>query len=453
MAALRIRSALCYHNAMEVTLQQMLSARDARVAEQRQLAAKYGLPVVCLTMNIAGPVKRTPLSVMGFLTGAERIRASLKGRIKAERLSTWPATGCTGFFLVEGKADEVKGRTVEIEEADGLGRLLDIDVTTCEGEKLSRAVPRRCLVCGGPAFECARSRAHGLQKVLDITREILLHAWTQRMGALARGALLAEAEATPKPGLVDLSGAGAHTDMDIDSFRASANALHPYFTMMSETAAGLSAASAGEILSALRPVGVEAQKAMERATGGVNTHKGAIYSMGILCAALTISALNGAHWREWALALGKEGMKCRAAITVSGPRSNGERLYAQYGVAGIIGEAAAGFPHLNYGLERLRIYEGKGFNANDRAVLTLLDLMAVMEDTNAIHRGGFEGLQFMREGCARLLTLGEEERLSRMWELDAELTARNISPGGCADMLALSLFVKPCLPCFEEGTI
>lgn len=431
-------------------MQQMLSAREARVEEQRQLAARYGLPVVCLTMNIAGPVKRTPLSVMGFLSGAERIRASLKGRIRAERISTNSVTGCTGFFLVEGGADAAKSHTVKIEESDELGRLLDIDVTTCEGEKLSRALPRRCLVCGGPAFECARSRAHGLRKVLDITREILLKAWAERMGELARGALLAEAEATPKPGLVDLSGPGAHADMDIGSFRASANALRPYFTTMSKIAAGLPNTNAGEILSALRPVGIEAQKAMERATGGVNTHKGAIYSMGILCAALTIGAVTGAGWREWALALGREGMSSRAALTGSESKSNGERLYAQYGVPGIIGEAAAGFPHLNYGLERLRVYERKGFNANDRAVLTLLDLMAVMEDTNAIHRGGFEGLRFMREGCARLLALGEEERLKRIWELDAELTARNISPGGCADMLALSLFVEPCLPCFED---
>ena len=223
----------------EVTLEQMLEARERRVQRQRTLLDRYGQSLICLTMNVAGPVKNSLLIRRGFFWAEELLLGQLAGRgiscLHRERYG--PATGNEGFYVVSGDAAALKQLTVEMEEHCEIGRLLDLDVLDPRGEKMERQslglMPRRCLICGGPAWACARSRSHSVQELRQKTETMLRQAFArqdaQTVAGLACRSLLYEVCVTPKPGLVDRKNSGSHRDMDIFTFLNSTSVLFPYF--------------------------------------------------------------------------------------------------------------------------------------------------------------------------------------------------------------------------------
>ena len=266
--------------------------------------------------------------------------------------------------------------------------------------------------------------------------------------ALALEALLEEIRATPKPGLVDLRDSGAHTDMDADTFFLSARAISPFLGRM--FAAGVaSPASPQGLFSQLRPIGQEAEAAMFAATGGVNTHKGAIFTLGLLCAgAGMVSRTNGV------IRAGAVLSRCRdmaagplraelAAMSSRPPRTHGEQLYLSTGAAGIRGEAMAGFPALvRIALPALQ--EGNQPDWNGQLLYTLLRLMAQVEDSTVLHRGGPEGLRWMQREASSFLTaypVLTANALEELSCLNAAFIRRNLSPGGCADLLCAAIFL------------
>ena len=162
------------------------------------------------------------------------------------------------------------------------------------------------------------------------------------VSAAALNALIAEVETTPKPGLVDLRDTGSHRDMDCETFRRSAVAVAPFLGEM----AGLGYGWAGglpDLFAAIRPVGVRAERSMFAATGGVNTHKGAIFSLGILAAASGHCRKRcGRFLPEIILSLSgdmvREAMEADfAAMSQRVPVTHGEKLFARYGCRGIRG--------------------------------------------------------------------------------------------------------------------
>ena len=155
-----------------VELMEMLEARDRRARRQRELLERYRLPLVSFTMNIAGPVKNSPSIRRGFRLGRELLLGQL-AREKAAVVATREVdedTGCEGLYVVEMDPRSLKAITCQIEDGTPLGRLLDLDFLSPGGEKLDRPEPRRCLICGGPARECARSRAHPVPELQRETR-------------------------------------------------------------------------------------------------------------------------------------------------------------------------------------------------------------------------------------------------------------------------------------------
>lgn len=414
-----------------VALPEMLDARERRAALQRALLERYRLPLVCLSMNIPGAIKRTPCIRLLFDEGLRRFDAL--GFPLRRRLVLDAATGCEAFLAVHADAGALKAAAVRLEEGFPAARLLDFDVLLPGGEKLSRGEPRRCLLCDRPAAECARSRNHGLAALVQKT-QALLHDFTAALLAQdARDALLSELYATPKPGLVDGNNSGAHDDMDLPLFEASAEALLPYFRQ-----AVLHGLSRGG-MAALRRAGRAAEKAMFAATRGVNTHKGMVYSMGLLLSGMGRALAEGGDAVAHAAALAREDAEAMLLRARSAPDTNGARVLAAYGARGAQGEAAAGFPHALLALERISFYRAQ--NAGNPAALALCDLMAVVEDTNLLHRGGPAGLAFAQAAAARIGRLPMEEREAALLALDGEMIARRLSPGGSADLLALGLLL------------
>lgn len=257
----------------------------------------------------------------------------------------------------------------------------------------------------------------------------------QALGALAADCLRREVETFPKPGLVSHVDNGSHSDMTADTLRASADALEPFFVRLAE--AGARHARMDE----LRVVGLDAEAAMMAATCGVNAHRGAIFGLGLLCAAAAAPA---------AESLGATVRRRYGEAIVKGPvalLSHGTRARRRFGAQGARGEAAAGFPSVyGVGLPALahaeRLAPGDAEAARVNACFALI---ARVEDTNLLHRGGADGLAFARAQAHEFMARGGVGAPD--WRREAErvhvaFVRRRLSPGGSADLLAFSLFVR-----------
>ena len=404
----------------EITLQEVLCARDLRAASQRRLLAAYGLPLLGFTMNIAGPVKRSRLGDFAFWEGLEALRRQLGGRVLHQEV-TDRKTGLEALLVCSLPAEELKALAMDLESGSPAGRLCDMDVIAPDGGKLSRPAPRTCLVCGGPAAPCARSRAHGLPAVQEAAQALLEDFAAQRLAELAVQALLEEVDQTPKPGLVDRNNRGSHRDMDRDLFHRSARSLLPYFRRA--VTLGLERA---DCMGPLQAAGLAAERVMLAKTGGVNTHRGAVYAFGLILAAMGSRLARGGDVFAGAAALAESGLPPAAG-------SHGQRARQRYGASGARGEALAGFPHARHAWAALARPGGR-----DAALLTLL---AEVEDTNLLHRGGPEGLALVQSRARSILAASPPAYGEGLLELDRACIARNLSPGGSADLLALALFL------------
>ena len=260
----------------------------------------------------------------------------------------------------------------------------------------------------------------------------------------AAGAMKEEVELSPKPGLVDRFDNGPHRDMDLSLFLRSADAVAPYLTAISfATPADL---DSSRVLPLIRPVGREAEKVMYTATGGVNTHKGQIFSLGVCTAA---SVRKGTEPFGIEKILDEAGEICRGLsreLKGSGkPESHGAGVYRSTGSKGARGEAEAGFPSVRYcSYPAYQTARQEGLGHEEAALQALLHLMLKVEDSNVLHRRGLEGLEIVRREAAFFLNSGgmfhpgAYDLLDRMNRL---FIRENISPGGCADLLALTMFL------------
>lgn len=426
----------------EVTLNQILEARERRAALQRSTLQEYGGPLLCFTLNLAGPIKRSPLSDFAFLAGERMIEA--KGWAAKQHIRLCQPTGCEAIYALGLPPEALKRAAVGLEEALPVGRLFDLDVIGPDGRKLPRPAPRACLVCGGPAAPCARSRAHGLAAVQEATRALLAEFAANTLADAAQWALLEEVYLTPKPGLVDRRNAGAHRDMDLSAFVKSAAALLPYF--QAAVRVGLSEPACAAAMGALRQAGIQAEAAMLAATGGVNTHRGLIYALGLLlCGMGQALGGNGENYLLHARRLANVGLPEALRKAKRAPQSHGERVYAQRGVLGARGEAAAGFPTAARAQEALRDFR-RVLPEEEARLMALLTVMGELTDTNLLHRGGEEGLRFVQQGARHILSLPLGQRLNALCAFDDACIARDLSPGGSADMLALALFLDKTEP-------
>lgn len=406
----------------KITLEQMLLARDRRASRQAALLSRYGRPVISFTMNIAGPVKDSPLIRYAFRSGLRQLEALPCAQLCREVI--FEPTGPEALLVYETQdARLLKAFCIRLESEGEAGRLFDLDVLDANGEKLSRETGRTCLVCGGPVSVCSRSRAHGLEAITARTGAILEAFAAETLGEMAENALLAEVHFTPKPGLVDEANDGAHRDMDVPLFERSAHALRPCFEEFVRL--GIQGASP----AALQQAGVRAEQAMFAATGGVNTHKGAIYSGALLL-----------HAAGRLLSGEEEGDLCelaaQTAAAIPAPTgTHGAAVRAQCG--GIRTEAVSGYPTAQAVLRQLR---------QSGPLDALLLSMSRLDDSTLWHRGGSEGAQLVRSRAADILAAPASEREARTRRLDAELIERNLSPGGSADLLAMAFFLEKALP-------
>ncbi len=255
----------------------------------------------------------------------------------------------------------------------------------------------------------------------------------------ARQALEDEVLLTPKPGLVDQNNSGAHQDMNCQTFLRSAAALEPWFSRLAQKGAETANQDPHAVLPQLRPIGLLAEQDMYAVTGGVNTHKGALFSLGLLCAAA--GRLEAQRLPAEANSLCTLCAQMTQGITareLSRTGTNGLAVHAAYGAAGIRGEAESGFSSVR----RLALpVLQSGVPPQIARLKALLALITSVADTNVLHRAGTEGLAWLQSQAKDCLACFSLERIR---DLDRACIQKNISPGGCADLLAIALFLEGC---------
>ena len=263
------------------------------------------------------------------------------------------------------------------------------------------------------------------KELVPVTTLPYLVAW------LATNALKQELDLTPKPGLVDTHDNGAHTDMDYNIMSKSINALRPFFTKLAVLSYNETTPQASLLLS----MGIEAEKVMLNATNGVNTHRGALFSMGLAvvatCHTLAKVGIND-FFDCWS-----NSVATVAKLLPGSNKSHGVSIKEKYNVTGALELARSGYSVLIN--DWLKYYTD---NQADETVKhkTLLMIMSMLDDTNVIHRVGFDRAQSMKQFSLHLLENFSIEGLEQMNRLFVE---QNISPGGAADMLALTMFLFP----------
>lgn len=244
---------------------------------------------------------------------------------------------------------------------------------------------------------------------------------------LAERALRLELDTTPKPGLVDRQDNGAHKDMDYALMSKSISALRPYLTRLAlESAKDIDPVK-------IKEIGIEAEKAMLKATGGVNTHKGALFCIGLSVAAASCLACSTGAVEAYSF---KELVSRAASEIPSARGTHGAEAKRSFKAVGALENARAAYPELfTDWLPYYRSLEGDPFRCHK----TLLHIMTTLDDTNILHRRGAEGLAHAEAEAARLLEDFSESGLS---SLNKDFIRENISPGGSADMLSLTIFIE-----------
>ena len=440
----------------QVTLIDMLDARENRVIEQQKILTEYKMCLISFTLNIPGSVKSFPLTQKSFAEGKWLILSQLKRHninVTYEKYNC-SKTGYEAFFAVDNDPYYIKKLMLSIEDSSKLGRVFDIDVLKQNGEKISRndinSDPRSCLLCSESAHVCARSKKHQAEelilKTIDIMSVYFNEKFANMCSSCACRSMMYEVCITPKPGLVDRDNNGSHKDMDIYTFIDSSAVLAPYFRDLVMTGIKFFSDEPQHLFQRIRYPGMIAEDQMFLVTNNINTHKGLIFSLGIICAALGYLYANNKEIDLDSILELSKLMTVKVSDDFSGinkenANTYGEKLYALHGITGIRGEAAQGFVSVKkYGLPVFKNLLQKGFSINDAGALTLLNLIANVKDTNIISRSDINTQNLVQQEIKKLIKFRKLENISMddIKEIDNKFISLNLSPGGCADLLAIT---------------
>jgi triphosphoribosyl-dephospho-CoA synthase len=271
-------------------------------------------------------------------------------------------------------------------------------------------------------------------------------SFAEHLADLAVEALIDEADLSPKPALVDRRGSGAHQDLHLGLMHASALSLWPAFKEMADAAVAFG--SIGQPLrETLGRIGREGEAAMLRTTGGVNTHRGAIWALGLL---VTAAALEPENCSAASLTLRAAQLALIEDRHAVAQPSHGREVARRYGALGAREQAQLGFPAVTrHGLPQLQRSRLAGSGEQNARLDALLAIMTTLGDTCVLYRAGLAGLRAMQLGAQRVLDAGGSASLGGrrcLHELDQQLLALNASPGGAADLLAACLLIDSLEP-------
>jgi holo-ACP synthase/triphosphoribosyl-dephospho-CoA synthase len=369
------------------------------------------------------------------------------------------------FFIASLKTanrtnHRIKQICEEFEEKHPLGRFIDVDITDAEGMPVTSGKQKICFYCNEmPAVICSREKRHPLEelrvymftKTDAYNRQQYELETERRLVSLAIQSILYEISLTPKPGLVDKISNGSHKDMHFLTFINSTAAVSGYFAELVKAGFVFRENDLSRALPVIRAIGLNMENAMYEATGQVNTQKGIIFLMGLSlfsCGYLYArqDVFQAGFFREIVQGVCKDIVGRELGGMTAAVRTHGEAIYQQYKFPGARGEAENGFPLVfDFGLPELM----KSEETDEKAMLkAFLAIAAHNNDSNILFRGNPDILERFKAMSLEAMSHADEGIGDQLTELCRE---KNISPGGSADLLAVSIFIASILRAESKG--
>jgi len=438
---------------------EILEDREKRFFKILNLYKKYNYPILCGKINYPGINKNTLEAEYAFNVLYSLLMNLFKDYIIYHEVDKG-YDGKSVLMVLRLDKFEAKRMSINIENEHELGRIFDIDIYEKENP-VSRTElgfkERECIICKKSARECSRQKKHALDEVLEeinylinrykIKEELKLNEFSLAVGRILTEGMLLEVISHPSPGLVSPFSNGSHNDMDYNLFLKSTAILSiymPYFVQ-----AGFEYKD--NILENIRKIGLIAERDMFRQTNGVNTQKGLIFLCGVVGASCGKAKRLRLPINRYVISKiikdMTKGIVDRELknINLNKKLSNGERLYLKYRVEGIRGEVERGLPTvLKYGLPFFEDALSSGLSINDSLIHSLIYIISKVEDTTVLNRKGLSGISFMKSMANNAIFLGGmKTKAGREYIefMDKAFIKNNISPGGAADLLAITYII------------
>lgn len=454
---------------MEKLIGEILHAKEERAEARKKIASQKQVSL-SLTLNIPGLPKSNELIHHFFSCSQADLKIFLLSyRIVIKEEEEQERADAAGdFYLVPIcdtgiSAKAIKEITESFEENHPLGRLLDVDITDENGSPISSGKAKVCYFCNSQAaIYCMRKQTHQYAEMRKRIEFDLNHFLEQKrkervckdLAAFALKALLHEVSLSPKPGLVDRFSSGSHSDMDYATFLNSSAVLAVYFKEIAEFGFSFSSSNSIDALPKLRQIGLQMEADMFAETKGVNTHKGAIFLLGfsLFVAAHSIKNKNFSYDSfvdQIKVLNGNLVEKELGKNLYSKGKTHGEECFEKFGAKGkgIRGEIEAGLPCVfKYAIPALN----SCFDDTEENISTiqlgltkaLLAIIAHNNDSNILYRKGEQVLDELEYLAQEALSVYESYDFNEKYQALISFCERNrISPGGSADLLAVSYFI------------
>ncbi len=454
-------------------LQRILENREQRFS-LREKIANQGMTSVSLNFNVPGYPKNSDTLQRAFdfaLKDLKRFLIAHRITLISQEEYVLDSTDCGSFFIQAIQYTytdkEVKDILESFEMTHPLGRLLDVDLFTSEKKGVSSGKRKKCLICDKTAYECAQQNSHKLNDyqyfIDEIAEQYLLQKnkrnVIQQITEKASRALLYEVAVEEKPGLICPNSNGAHTDMDFFTFLNSTASLSAYWQDMAMLGYRFSnnGKELQEAIIPLRILGLEAETSMLQSTQQVNTHKGSVFLLGYACFSASYilfkyGSFNQERFRETIKILAKGLLENDFEKRKFHNQTHGEDCYRKYGkeiAGGARYEAELGFPMVfNYALQYLYrllgdIDEQKLSREQWQEILLklLLFIMHKNNDINILYRKNDKVLEEVKKLSEKALLSMEKGSKKDLKILFDYCKKQHVSPGGSADILALTLFI------------
>lgn len=416
-----------------------------------------GLPCISLSLNVPGFPKSNPTVKAFFNYCLRDLKYALKANqiklIEDESLEINDAAG--DFYLVPCSPGRLTLKAIKqvcenFEQDHPLGRFIDADLNDQQGDSVSSGKSKLCFFClERPAIECRRENAHEpeeLRAFMFPKMDSYCHQQKEeeiirKLPSLAQQAIFSEISLTPKPGLVDKFSNGSHADMNYQTFIDSTTAISPWFGELVREGLIFGNKDLTKALPLIRNIGLRMESAMYGATGNINTQKGIIFLMGLsLFACGNLFSQSDQFeievFRSIVSNICKDLVRKELAEATGLGKSHGENIFVKYGNRGARGEAESGFGMVfEFGLPQL-IGAAK---LNDEVLIKcFLAIAANNNDTNILYRSNPEILNDFKLLCHNALDDLNDKNYSAVIDF---CKRENISPGGSADLLAVTIFI------------
>jgi holo-ACP synthase/triphosphoribosyl-dephospho-CoA synthase len=425
------------------------------------------LPSLSLSLNVPGFPKSNPTVSSFFQACLQDLKCHfISHQIDIQENDAVEICDAAGdFYLVPFSMNhfslpEIKQICEGFEENHPLGRFVDVDLNDEQGNTVSSGKSKLCFFCREkPAIECRREKSHNFDELRsfmfsemdEYNRKQREERIAKKLSSLAELAILAEISLTPKPGLVDQLSSGSHSDMNFQTFVDSTSAISPWFEELVHEGFAFQDDDLTQALPRLRNIGLQMEAAMFEVTGNINTQKGVIFLMGL---SLFACGRLFSQYEKFQIPVFRKIIQdiCVGLVeteltnaTDSG-KSHGEKIFRKYGYSGARGEAASGLATVfNFGLPEI-IQTGQ---LNDESLIKcLLSIAANNNDTNILFRSNPDVLSKFKSLCQITLEDFSAENYTAVINFCQQ---ENISPGGSADLLAVTIFVYSVIQASEQN--